>query len=375
MAAQDQAGKIVIYRPARFVDMDYNPAIFCDGAQVGTIVGGTYLVINAAAGPHNCVAESVQLAVTAFTVVPGEAVYLRANIRSGFKKHAFPIFAAEADYKRETKLTPLAAPVRLSGSQQLEPSSPISVSSLELSRKFGDLAIAATRLETTASPSTESPVVTVFVSVNNTGNKTICAYFAAHLETTSAESLDSIASSSPPDMHELSSGEIANGSFNFSLQNGQKPVLLWLQLQTHPIACWTSSRALVPDRSTPSAIMMDLHDLRGSGVTDPQAAKTAKPGVNGFSYPKCIHCPDPRYTEPARKAGFQGTIDLQVVINSDGNPGDIELIRSSGYVDLDREAIATVQTWRFKPSIGPDGTPTSVSVPVVIAFRLLKGIR
>ncbi|HEY2647289.1 MAG TPA: TonB family protein [Candidatus Acidoferrales bacterium] len=369
-SAQDQSGNIFIYRPAHFVGSDYNPPILCHGIQLGTIVSGTYLEIEAPAGPHNCVAESVQLPVTALTVISGEALYLRVNIQSGFKKHAFLYLAPQTYYKGETKLRPLASSVRLSGPQQLERSSPISASGMENSRKLGDLEIAVTKVETKGSSSAENPVASVFIAAINTGSNTICASFAAHLETSSAESLDSIASSSPLDVHELSSGGIARGTYDFSLVNGQKPILLWLQLQNRSLGCGTSAHALVHGRYTASAIMMDLHDLPGEGVIDSHEAKTAKPGVDGVSYPKCIQCPNPKYTPDARKARFQGTIDLQVVINSDGKPGNIELIHSSGYVDLDRQALETVRTWRFQPSVGPDGAPVPVGATVNVTFRL-----
>jgi len=37
--------------------------------------------------------------------------------------------------------------------------------------------------------------------------------------------------------------------------------------------------------------------------------------------------------------------------------GALEVIETSGDVDLDRRAFEAVKTWRFKPATGPDGAP------------------
>lgn len=45
-----------------------------------------------------------------------------------------------------------------------------------------------------------------------------------------------------------------------------------------------------------------------------------KAGTDGYSQPTCDYCPQPRYTEAALKAKYQGTIELLAVIDADGHP-------------------------------------------------------
>src|SRR5438067_7268427 len=50
----------------------------------------------------------------------------------------------------------------------------------------------------------------------------------------------------------------------------------------------------------------------------------------GVSSPRPIYSPDPEYSEEARKAKYQGTVVLHLIIGSDGRPRDIRIQRSLG---------------------------------------------
>jgi periplasmic protein TonB len=93
------------------------------------------------------------------------------------------------------------------------------------------------------------------------------------------------------------------------------------------------------------------------------------PGAGGIGYPECVYCPNPPYTEEARKARFQGTVLLQIVILPDGRASEVRVLRGVG-MGLDESALATVRTWRFKPLIGPGNRPVAVETPVEVTFRL-----
>ena len=95
-----------------------------------------------------------------------------------------------------------------------------------------------------------------------------------------------------------------------------------------------------------------------------------RPGVGGVGYPTCVYCPDPKYSEEARKAKYQGTVVLQVVITPDGRAIDIQVVKGPG-LGLEEKAVEAVKLWRFKPANGPGGKPVPVTVPLEITFRLL----
>src|SRR5215470_1794398 len=88
----------------------------------------------------------------------------------------------------------------------------------------------------------------------------------------------------------------------------------------------------------------------------------------GVSAPKPIFTPDPEYSEEARKAKFQGTVVLGLVVGPDGRPRDMKVLRSLG-LGLDEKAIEAVKNWRFDPAV-KDGKPVSVYISVEVDFRL-----
>jgi periplasmic protein TonB len=95
-----------------------------------------------------------------------------------------------------------------------------------------------------------------------------------------------------------------------------------------------------------------------------------RPGTGGVGYPSCLYCPEPQYSEDARKAKYQGTVVLQVIIQPDGHATDIRVVKSPG-LGLDAKAVEAVRTWRFKPALGPNGKPVATLTPIEVTFRLL----
>ncbi len=89
----------------------------------------------------------------------------------------------------------------------------------------------------------------------------------------------------------------------------------------------------------------------------------------GVSAPVPIFRPEPEYSEEARKAKWQGAVLLQLVVDENGVPKDIKVVRSLG-LGLDQKAIEAVQKWRFKPGL-KDGKPVPVSANIEVNFRLL----
>jgi len=88
----------------------------------------------------------------------------------------------------------------------------------------------------------------------------------------------------------------------------------------------------------------------------------------GVSAPKAIYAPDPEYSEEARKAKYQGTCVLWLVVGPDGKPRDIKVARTLG-LGLDEKAIEAVKQWKFEPAM-KDGKPVAVQINVEVSFRL-----
>jgi protein TonB len=92
-----------------------------------------------------------------------------------------------------------------------------------------------------------------------------------------------------------------------------------------------------------------------------------RPG-RGVTPPRPIYSPDPEFSEEARKAKYQGTCTLMIVVATDGRPINIRVVNSLG-MGLDEKAIETVRTWRFEPG-QKDGHPVNVEMAVEVDFHL-----
>jgi hypothetical protein len=118
-----------------------------------------------------------------------------------------------------------------------------------------------------------------------------------------------------------------------------------------------------------------VHDGNGESV--------AHGGMNGIGFPECSHCPDPRYTEEARSAKYQGSIVLEAVITTEGKAAYVRAVQVTtldkqvvgapaldrGWVSLEETSIDAIKQWRFKPAHDTDGKPVAVLVPIEITFR------
>ena len=89
----------------------------------------------------------------------------------------------------------------------------------------------------------------------------------------------------------------------------------------------------------------------------------------GVSAPSVLSKVEPEYSEEARKAKWQGTVTLQLVVDEHGMPQAMTVMRSLG-LGLDQKALEAVGKWRFKPGM-KDGKPVPVIATVEVNFRLL----
>jgi TonB family protein len=88
----------------------------------------------------------------------------------------------------------------------------------------------------------------------------------------------------------------------------------------------------------------------------------------GVSAPRILYQPDPEYSEAARKAKYEGTVTLWLIVAPDGRPHDIRVSRSLG-MGLDEKAVEAVRQWKFEPA-RKGGQAVSVQINVEVEFRL-----
>ncbi len=88
----------------------------------------------------------------------------------------------------------------------------------------------------------------------------------------------------------------------------------------------------------------------------------------GVTAPRVIYAPEPEFSEEARKAKYQGTVVLWVIVGTDGRIHNLRVYRSLG-MGLDEKAIQAIKEWRFEPG-RKNGTAVAVQVSVEVNFRL-----
>jgi TonB family protein len=89
----------------------------------------------------------------------------------------------------------------------------------------------------------------------------------------------------------------------------------------------------------------------------------------GVSAPSLLSKVEPEYSEEARKAKWQGVVVLSLIVDDQGRPQGLKVVRSLG-LGLDQKAIEAVEKWRFKPGM-KDGKAVPVFATVEVNFRLL----
>jgi TonB family protein len=117
---------------------------------------------------------------------------------------------------------------------------------------------------------------------------------------------------------------------------------------------------------------LTIAGLVALGLIQIAAAQTGEKiyriGEEGVTPPKVVSKIEPVYTDEARNAKIEGTVELSVEVDADGLAQNIQVVRSLDE-GLDQSAIAAIQQWRFKPS-EKDGKPVRVVAHIEVNFRL-----
>lgn len=106
----------------------------------------------------------------------------------------------------------------------------------------------------------------------------------------------------------------------------------------------------------------------GPGGTSPSGIRSNAPAAN-ISPPVLIHKEDPEFSEPARRAKYQGTVQLAIEIDTMGRARNIRVLRGLG-LGLDEKAIEAVSRWLFRPG-AKNGKPVVTTATIEVNFHLL----
>src|SRR5580698_4571450 len=88
----------------------------------------------------------------------------------------------------------------------------------------------------------------------------------------------------------------------------------------------------------------------------------------GVSAPQVIFAPDPEFSDEARRAKYQGICVVSVIVDAQGNPQHVHVIRPLG-MGLDEKAVEAVRQYKFRPAMF-QGHPVPVEVNIEVNFRI-----
>jgi len=100
----------------------------------------------------------------------------------------------------------------------------------------------------------------------------------------------------------------------------------------------------------------------------PSGIATGRPG-HPVTQALLIYKVEPEFSEPARKAKYQGVVVLTIEVDTNGRERGIRVVQSPG-LGLDEKAVEAVGKWRFKPGT-QDGKPVVTTATVEVSFHLL----
>jgi protein TonB len=111
--------------------------------------------------------------------------------------------------------------------------------------------------------------------------------------------------------------------------------------------------------------------LEVAPVAPPPPAPPAQPRLarvgSGIREPKKLVHIAPEYPEIARRAGVQGVVILEAILDATGRVDSVRVLRSQPL--LDEAAIRAVRQWRYSPT-ELNGVPVPVLMTITVQFSL-----
>jgi len=87
------------------------------------------------------------------------------------------------------------------------------------------------------------------------------------------------------------------------------------------------------------------------------------------SAPGIIFEPEAEFSDEARRAKYQGVVLVGLIVDKQGNPQNVHVVRSLG-MGLDEKAIEAVKKYKFKPAMRDGKVPVAVPLNIEVNFRL-----
>ncbi len=88
----------------------------------------------------------------------------------------------------------------------------------------------------------------------------------------------------------------------------------------------------------------------------------------GITEPRLINMVEAEFSDEARRQKYQGVVVISLIVDTQGNPQHIRVVRPLG-MGLDEKAVEAVRQYKFKPAM-EGGKPVAVEITVEVNFQL-----
>src|ERR1051325_3415507 len=119
------------------------------------------------------------------------------------------------------------------------------------------------------------------------------------------------------------------------------------------------------DKPLPSAEKPRL--AVGCDLSAPDKTKAEFDAAN-VTIPRCVHCPDPSYTDDARRIKYQGRILITAIIDESGRVTPLQ-VKETGPPDLVDHVLETYRSWKLEPA-KKHGKSVAVCLPIESLLKL-----
>jgi TonB family protein len=131
-------------------------------------------------------------------------------------------------------------------------------------------------------------------------------------------------------------------------------------------------RAQSPEARDPQAATVDFAAQVPDAPIQKFSESAAAPRIyhigGDVSAPELMFSPNPEFSEEAKRAKYQGICIVSLIVDAQGNPQRVQVVRHLG-MGLDQKAVDAVKQYRFKPAMR-HGKPVAVEVNIEVNFRL-----
>jgi TonB family protein len=132
-----------------------------------------------------------------------------------------------------------------------------------------------------------------------------------------------------------------------------------------PVRIYARTRFFDDKRPAFPRIFLRTGSSAGFSPFAPNASSRLR---QGDTPPVPIHNVDAEFSDEARRERIQGVVMVSLLVNEEGVPIDLSVVKGMGH-GLDEKALEAVSQYRFKPAMR-GGVPVEARITVEVNFRL-----